>query len=177
MESLRRTVFLASLVVVGVALRIMLAEYPNFAPVGALALFAGASFNDKKLAFIVPLVVMLITDWMIGFHPAVLYVYFAMAVYAGLGIWAGDGMQISRLVSATLAGSVSFFLITNFGFFIGFCPKTWQGFVDCYAMALPFFRHTLISDFLFGTIFFSALAFAEQLSPRFRPAVNLKSDH
>ena len=175
MESLRRTLFVTSLVVAGVACRFLFTDLPNFAPVGALALFAGAAFVDKRIALILPMIVMLISDWIIGFHPSVLYVYIGMAVYVALGIWAGRGFNAAKFISATFAGSVSFFLITNFGYFLGYCPKTWQGLIDCYAMAIPFFRNTLAGDFLFGTVLFSSLAIAEWLMPGLRAVAPAKT--
>lgn len=168
MESLRRTLFIAALVVAGVACRFLFTDLPNFAPVGALALFAGAAFKDKRIALILPVIVMLVSDCVIGFHPSVLYVYVGMLVYALLGVWVGNGFSGWKFVSATLAGSIAFFLITNFGFFLAYCPKTWEGLVDCYLMAIPFFRNTLASDLLFGTMLFSSLSMAERLVPGLR---------
>jgi|688.fasta_scaffold00010_89 hypothetical protein len=170
MDTKDRTIFVAALVIAGIGGRLLLTGLPNFAPVGALALFAGASFSNKRLAFTVPLVVMLLTDWAIGFHPTMLYVYAATAVYVLLGQLAGNQLRPLRLVSASLAGSVAFFLITNFGHFMAFYPMTLSGLVECYTLAIPFFDKTLLSDLAFGSILFGSLAIAQQFWPRLRPA-------
>lgn len=170
MDNKDRTIFLAALVVAGIGGRLLLTSLPNFAPVGALALFAGASFSNKRLAYTVPLVVMLLTDWAIGFHSTMLYVYAATAVYVLLGQLAGNQLKPLRLVSASLAGSVAFFLITNFGHFMAYYPMTWSGLIECYTLAIPFFDKTLLSDLAFGSILFGSLAIVQQLWPRLRPA-------
>jgi hypothetical protein len=36
-------------------------------------------------------------------------------------------------------------------------PKTLQGLVECYSMALPFYRGTLVSDLIFTGVFFGAM--------------------
>lgn len=49
------------LVLLGVVRRV--APHPlNFAPVGAIALFAGATFENRRSAFLVPLVTMFIGE-------------------------------------------------------------------------------------------------------------------
>ncbi len=171
MDSLHRNLFLVALVVFGVTCRFLFSGLPNFAPVGALALFAGASFTDKRIALVLPLVVMLLTDWMIGMHSSILFVYFGMVLYVAFGSWAGDRLQLSRLIPATLLGSICFFIVTNLGSFFAFYPTTWQGLLDCYAMALPFFRNTLAGDFFFGAILFGSLAIAQKFAPSLRPAL------
>lgn len=174
MESLQRTLFLACLVVLGVAVRILFADIPNFAPVGALALFAGASFADKRIAVLLPLVVMLITDWILGFHSSVLYVYAGMLAYSAAGMWAGNGLKWKRLLPAVLSGSLAFFIISNIGAFFAFYPRTWSGLVECFIQAIPFFDRTLISDLFFSLLLFGALALAEKYSPALKPCSAVK---
>jgi hypothetical protein len=173
METKDRTLFLSALVVLGVAGRFLLTDLPNFAPVGALALFAGASFANRRIAIALPLVVMFLSDAVVGFHSTIPFVYVGMLLYALLGMWAGNGIQPSRLIPATILGSVTFFIITNFGAFLSFYPKTWAGLVECYTLALPFFRNTLSGDLIFGSVMFGCLGLAQLAWPRLRPAANL----
>ena len=50
-----------------------------------------------------------------------------------------------------LVGSLFFFISTNFAvwFIWDYYPKTIEGLISCYTLALPFFKNTLISTFLF----------------------------
>lgn len=85
---------LALMIAVPAAMRVV--DHPwNVAPVGAIALFAGAHFRDKVWAFIVPLTVMLLSDvglgyvrqdWNYAFHTQMPLVYVCYALYVGLGI-------------------------------------------------------------------------------------------
>ncbi len=172
MDSKNRILLLAGLVLLGVGGRFAFAGMPNFAPVGAIALFAGASFADRRIGFVLPILIMLVSDWMIGFHSSVLFVYAGMLVYAALGMLAGNRLKLARLVPATLAGSLAFFAITNFGSFLAFYPQTWAGFVECFVAAIPYFRNTLAADVLFGSMLFGGLAMVERFSPQMRPTVS-----
>ena len=58
---------------------------PNFAPITAMSLFAGAYFTRKQLAFIVPLLAMLISDLFLGFYTISIFVYLSFAVITWLG--------------------------------------------------------------------------------------------
>ena len=53
-----------------------------------------------------------------------------------------------------VGGSVWFFITTNFAEWIiwDYYPKTIEGLLACYTLALPFFKNTLISTILFTGI-------------------------
>jgi hypothetical protein len=67
-QSKIEAVVFALLVSLGVAARLSLQDLPNFAPVAALALFAGYFFRSSALAAAVPLSVMLLSDLAIDFY-------------------------------------------------------------------------------------------------------------
>lgn len=136
---------------------------PNFAPIGAMALFGGAKLN-KKYALIIPLAVMLISDYFIGFYSwqIMASVYGSFLIYGLLGIWARKKESWLKIGGATLAGSVLFFLITNgavwaFGLMY---PHTFGGLIACYAAGLPFWRNTLLGDIFFTAVFFGTYELA-----------------
>ena len=64
----------------------LLPHPPNFAPIAAMALFGGAYFNKKSLAFVIPLVAMFLTDAIIGFYSYAWIVYLSFALIVVLGI-------------------------------------------------------------------------------------------
>jgi hypothetical protein len=64
--------------------------------------------------------------------------------------------RVLPVAGATLGGALIFFFVTNFAtwYLYDMYAKTWQGLVECYVAAIPFFtRGTLLADVL-GTIFF-----------------------
>ena len=76
-----RAMLLIGMIAAAAALR-LLPHPSNFTPIGALALFAGAHFDDKRWAFVLPLAAMLLSDAVIGFHVQMPIVYgtFALVV-------------------------------------------------------------------------------------------------
>src|SRR3989338_10485903 len=86
---------------------------PNFAPIGGLALFSGFHFKNK-IALLIPILAMLISDVFLGFHNTIIYVYlsFLLTVLVGRLI---KNNRWQSLVLASLFSSVLFFAVTNFG--------------------------------------------------------------
>ena len=150
------------LLIIGVAtLMRFLPHPPNFTPVLAIGLFAGASIRHPLLSLIIPLFVMLISDYFIGFHGLLGWVYGSIA----LSIFIGRFFNMNALFSSTLFSSLSssalFFIITNFGVWVHstqLYPKTVNGLVQCYVAAIPFFTNTLLSTLLYSFAIFSAYA-------------------
>ncbi|HEV2686970.1 MAG TPA: DUF6580 family putative transport protein [Bryobacteraceae bacterium] len=135
---------------------------PNFAPVGAVSLFAGARLPVWQ-AYLVPLALMAITDpiYAAYYHVSAfsrfqLFIYLSFVV----GVWLGRRLRgtesIPKIALFTLLNSAQFFLITNFGSWYWFhsYPMTAAGLVTCYIAAIPFFGWTLASDALYTGILF-----------------------
>ena len=135
---------------------------PNFAPITAMSLFAGAYFTRKQLAFIVPLLAMLISDLFLGFYTISIFVYLSFAVITWMG------QQKNRVTpKLVLLGSVLFFLISNLGVWLLYYPKTIDGLVTCLGLAIPFFATSLLGDIFYSVILvfgFSAMSRRLQLS-------------
>ena len=135
---------------------------PNFAPITAMSLFAGAYFTRKQLAFIVPLLAMLISDLFLGFYTISIFVYLSFAVITWMG------QQRNRVTpKLVLLGSVLFFLISNLGVWLLYYPKTIDGLVTCFTLAIPFFATSLLGDIFYSVIMvfgFSAVSRRLQLS-------------
>jgi hypothetical protein len=157
---------------------------PNFAPIAAMALFGGASFADRRLAFFVPLASMFLSDLAIGLlsgdlslglHRLIPVVYGSFALIVCLGFWLRKRRTVFPVAGAALAGSVLFFVLTNFGVwaFGSWYPKTWEGLVACYVAAIPFFHNTLLGDAVYNTVLFGGFALAAYRFPvlRERPAL------
>lgn len=147
----------------GIAAR-LLPHAPNFTPIAAIALFGGVYLN-RKYAIVLPLIAMLISDLFIGFHETMFAVYGAFLLTGCLGLWLRKHKNVKYIVGASLASSIMFFLITNFGFWLTYSlyPKTMAGQLEAYAMALPFFRNTLMGDLFYTGVFFGSYEFIKML--------------
>jgi hypothetical protein len=195
---LLRTILIFALILIAAALR--LAPHPwNFTPVGAIALFSGATVRDRRLAFLFPLLVMFATDTIIGFNKLspLVYASFLLSVLIGRVVVGArfslpaqaratqrakresdsdsttkpKTSALPRIATATFLGSLQFFLITNFGVwaFLGSYPRTGAGLAACYLAGIPFFWNTLAGDAVYTTLLFGSFFLAARLAPRLRP--------
>lgn len=145
---------------------------PNVAPIAAMALFGGAYFSDKRVAFLLPLGVMLLSDLIIGLHSTLLFVYGAFAIIVGIGILLGKEISPMRVIGASLTGSVIFYLLTNFGVWLvsPFYPPTLEGLLASYTLAIPFFHYTLLGDLFFTTVLFGSYEILRRSVPALQTA-------
>lgn len=149
---------IAGMIFAGAAAR-LLPHPPNFTPLGALALFGGACFADKRLALLVPLAALFLSDLVLGLHHQMVWVYGSFALTVGLGFLVRRLPSVVTIASATSASAVLLFAITNFGVWATgtLYPPTVRGLLNCYVAAVPFFRNALFSTLLFG-VFATAVA-------------------
>ncbi|MFA6533017.1 MAG: DUF6580 family putative transport protein [Patescibacteria group bacterium] len=147
-----------TIVLLAVAAR-LIPHAPNFAPIGGLALFSGSHFK-KKIALLIPLTAMFISDVFLGFHKTVPYVYVSFIIIALIGGLIKNNKWQS-LFLASLFSSILFFLITNFGVWATgtMYQRNLSGLIQCYGFGLPFFRNTLISDLFYTFSFFYGYRF------------------
>lgn len=158
------------LIIIGFLTRFM--PHPmNFTAVGAIALFSGYYFKDKRIAFIVPMAIMLLSDWKLGFYelPLLASVYFAFALVVLLGIVIKNKKWYWSL-PMSLAGTVSFFLITNGAVwaFANWYPHTFAGLMTCYAEGIPFVRNAFMGDLTYTFVFFGAAQLAILFANKFK---------
>ena len=128
---------------------------PNFTPILATAIFTPYIIKDKWIAMLIPLSAMFIADIIIGFHPYMLWVYGAIGLSTLISNWSMRfNKKYMQLAIMTLVSSILFFIITNFAVWAiwDYYPKTFDGLIICYTMAIPFFQNTLL-----GTIIYTAI--------------------
>jgi hypothetical protein len=171
---------LAGLIVLA-ALTRLLPHPPNFSPVEAIALFGGAYFASRSLAVVVPLLGLFISDVVLGLvHGGTYFQYFAHAefwlVYACIAMSSvlGFGMRGrvtgARVLGYSLAGSVLFFLVTNFGTWAGgtMYPHTADGLVAAYVAGIPFFQWTVLGTLVYSAVLFGGFALLRHRVPALR---------
>jgi hypothetical protein len=162
-------VFLLGIVGISIAAR-LLPHPPNFTPIAALALFAGVYASKvSKWYLLLPLGVMLVSDLFIGFYEwrvmAMVYGSFFAIGFMGLFLRMFKARLYTAMLGAIL-GSILFYLTTNFAVwaFTGMYSPTLDGLMLSYAMAIPFFKFTVLGNALYVGLFFGIYEFASNLS-------------
>jgi hypothetical protein len=139
----------------------------NFSPIEAVALFGGAHFVRRGWALAVPLLAMLVSDLALALINGGIYldyfltagfalVYLCIALSTALGFRLQGRVGAGRVAAYSVLGSILFFIVTNFGAWLGspMYPQTASGLAAAYVAGLPFFQNTLL-----GTLFYSAVLF------------------
>lgn len=142
----------------------LLPHPPNIAPVAAVAIFAG-SLLPRGYALSLPVIIMVISDLIIGLHPTIVYTWGSFVLIALMsGKLLNKRLKPWPILGMSLAASALFYLITNFGVWTEgrLYPATLAGLMDCYYMALPFLRNTLVGDLVYTGALFGLYAVARQ---------------
>ena len=160
------------LITIGVIMR-LLPHPANFAPITAIAIFGG-SVLPKKVSIWIPLGAMMVSDAIIGFYALMPLIW---ACYIVIALASSSWLRPAKLgrgVTLTLTSSLFFFLVTNFGVWVtsGMYAHTWAGLTNCYVLALPFFRNTLLSDICYTGALFGAYVLAVNGFTRDKKIVN-----
>ena len=156
----------------------LLPHPPNFSPVEAVALFGGAYFARRSVAIWVPLVAMFVSDLALGLINGGSYseyflsagfglVYLCIAVSTVLGFGLRGRVSAGRVLGYSLLGSVLFFLVTNFGAWLGspIYPPTGAGLLAAYVAGIPFFQNTLLGTLFYSTLMFGTFAALRRHNP------------
>ena len=152
-----------SLIICGILLRFA-GHTPNFTPVAAIALFSGV-YLSKKYAFIVPLALMIVSDIFLGMHNVVIFTWGGFALATALGLWLKNRKSVLGIAVASVASSVLFYLISNFGVWLmGWYPRTLPGLLDCYVMAIPFLRNFTLATLIYAGVFFGLYELVARLA-------------
>ncbi len=150
-------------ILIGVSFR-FLPHPPNFAPITAIALFGGV-YLSRKTAFFLPVIAMFISDIFIGYYEfsLMLSVYISFLLMVFLGFWLKKRKKWYNIGGSALLSGLLFFIITNFAVwaFTPWYPFNFAGLMECYTMALPFFKNTLLGNLFYVTVFFGAYELAE----------------
>ena len=164
-----RLIALLSAIIAAAALRLV-PHPPNFSPIGAMALFSGAYFGRKGLAFVAPLGALLLSDAVLGFYHGMATVYATDLLIVLIGSLALQRRSPVRIGVAAIASSVLFFLLTNVGMWLssGFYPRTFAGLEACFVAAVPFFQNTVAGDLFYSVLLFGGFKVAELAVPRLR---------
>ena len=129
---------------------------PNFTSLLALSFYVPAIMGIRYLPTLV--LSFIATDIFIGFHSVTFFTW-GSVIFIGLISNFFLKNALTR-ITGSLLGAFSFYLITNFGVWtIGDYGYTFDGLVNCFLLALPFFGYSLISTFIFSAVIESIIKF------------------
>lgn len=169
-----------------VSLTRFIPHWPNFTALGAVAIFSGAVLSKNKfLSFSLPLVLLFLTDLIVNnfiygsfyegfvwFTPGALFIYggfISMIFFADI---IASNKSIGRIAGATGAGTISFFLITNFGAWLAnpLYPKSFEGLMTSYAAGLPFLGGSAAANAVYTAVLFGVYFYAKTKIPKLQEA-------
>ena len=144
------------LLILGIFSR-LITHIPNFTPVIALSLFSGV-YLKRNQAIILPLLLLAVTDLILGFHETMAFTYSSVLIISLIGLWLKNHKNVKNITVTSLYSSIIFFAITNLGVWLasGMYPMTASGLKECFILAIPFFKTELFSTILYTVVFFGA---------------------
>ena len=164
-------------IILFVALLRLFPHPPNFAPVGAMALFGGV-YLSKRYSIVTIVSTLLISDYFLLyinpfsahwinfstlysplalFHSTTVFVYASFVANILIGWLIAKNRSLFTIGAGSLAASLQFFLVTNFAVWaMGMYTRGFDGLVQSYIMGLPFFKYTLFGDAYYTVALFGA---------------------
>ena len=134
-----------TLFIFGLVTRLM-PHLPNFTPILAISLFAGAYFN-KKYAIWFPIALYAISELIIGGNDVIFFTAGSIFLITLLGMRLRGRTSLKNNLFYGLISPIIFFLVSNFGVWaIGWYPPTFAGLTQCYIMALPFLKVSILAS-------------------------------
>ncbi len=171
---------IVALIILSAALCRLLSPFANVTPIGAMALFGGVYCANRWQSIALPLASLWISDLILNnvvykayfptftlFSMGSIFVYASVAATAVLAWFLLKKVNTKNVILASVAGSVLFFVVTNFGVWAmgTMYPKNTAGVMACYTAAIPFFRNSLMGDLLWSGVLFGGFAFAQRRFP------------
>ena len=157
LKTLKKEIFPISLILI-LALARLIPHPPNFTPIVAVAIMSSCFFRNIYLSFAVIIVSMLLADVFVGFYNNMFFVYASLLLIAFIFYKISKKINLKNLFFYGFAGSLIFFIISNFGVWALGSPgaygvayeKSLNGLIECYILAIPFFGNTFMSTLIFA---------------------------
>ena len=172
---------IALIIIISAIVMRLVPHIPNFAPMTAAAMFS-AAFLPKRYILLIPLLVLVISDYLLLyispfsnpifnfselqplsalFNSTTAWVWGSFMLSALLGLALRKKRGLLRIGSVTFLASLQFFVITNFGVWAaGAYARDLSGLVASYIAGWPFFGWTLAGDLCYVATFFGLYALA-----------------
>lgn len=153
---IKNAAIILALVVVAVGWRIINNAFmiaPNLELVTTVSVLAAIIIGWRG-ALIVPIVSMILSDLIIGNTSIFVFTWSAFAL---IGVGAlllrksigKPKKQIAQSFGFAIVSSFTFFVVTNLGVWLqGWYPMTWAGLIECFTLAIPFYRTMLVGNLI-----------------------------
>ncbi len=147
----KKQIFPIGLILI-LALSRLIPHPPNFTPIIAVAIMSCYFFKNIYLSFAILIISMLLADFFIGFHVKMIFVYPSILIISYIFYKVNYEISFKNLFIFGFFGSVIFFIISNFGVWLieDLYEYNMKGLIECYILALPFFKNTFISTVIFS---------------------------
>lgn len=171
--------FLIALILLSVGIRLIpyvsadptsLSYLWGVTPLFAICLFGAAYFREQRYAYLVPLASYFVSDLLIwlasgriewAFYDNQVFVYLGVALSVVIGFFLRTHRSWPAIVGAGITSGLVFFLVSNFGVWVtgdrAIHPASLEGLLNCYILALPFYRNLTLSTLVFSAVLFSPL--------------------
>jgi hypothetical protein len=167
-----RNSVLILMIVIAAAMRMIvptnLVSWASFTPVGAVALFGGAYFSEKWKAYLVPLVVLLISDLVVNYfkyqHDGLynsawmVYLSYAITVFFGTLI---KKVNVVKVALAAVSAVAVHWLFTDMTFGSTYYAPGLTGYFQSLTAAIPFEAKMIWGNLLFSAILFGGFELAK----------------
>ncbi len=169
-----------SLLILLAAFSRLIPHPPNFAPIGAMALFGAAYLKQKHFAIIIPIASMWLSDLALNnivyvqyfdhfvwFYQGCYWTYGAFIVIGFIGFGLIKKIRITNILFASCLASISFFILSNFGVWASgtMYSKSFTGLIMCYTAGLPFLKNTFMGDLIYSGLLFGIFEVAKYRFP------------
>tara|TARA_B100000579_G_C22462537_1_gene679598 strand:- start:43 stop:549 length:507 start_codon:yes stop_codon:yes gene_type:complete len=137
-----------------IALSRLIPHPPNFTPILAGAIFM-PFMVQRSTGIALPIIIMLLSDLIIGFHGLMIWTYGAIALIT-LVSYQLIKKEFLSVFKVALASPIIFYLLTNFGVWLNSEIYSFDlsGLITAYTMGLPFLANSLVSTILFSSCFY-----------------------
>lgn len=170
---------------------------PNFAPIGAMALFGAAHFRTKWAALLVPMAALLLSDIAVNnllyanyyksftvFYDGFGWIYGATALTVLLGFLIMRKVNPATVAGGGIVASILFFLVTNFGSWaagtalapggVAYAGDI-SGLISAYVAGIPFFGGTVAGNLFYAALMFGGFELAQRSFPGLRTGMTATS--
>lgn len=169
-ENYKSILLVSGLVILAAITRLI--DHPaNFTPIMAISIFSGSLIPDKKIAMLIPISAMIISDLFLGFFLISIFVYTSLIIGIFIGRLIQNRVKFTNVVISLILGSFIFFFITNLGSWLTdpiYYPLTFESLQRCFYLAIPFYRNSILGDLIYGLTLFTAY----KLSFKYLPVFN-----
>ena len=141
----------------------------NFTPILSMAILAPLILKNRVISIALVLIPMFVSDIFIGFHP---YQFVVYSTLISIVLITPMKKNYSILGLMAVGSSVWFFITTNFSVWLisDYYPKTLDGLITCYTLAIPFFSNTVVSTLMFTGMFILFYKYLKNINKKFNLA-------